>query len=215
MIRKVFDFLDGLRGIVWMILADAWLARQARQPRAFVAGEAIRSSGRAWHRGWVIALGVIVLSALAGALVVPVIQQFSILERSTAMQLSDLLGLLASMTVAGFVTWLTTFGVNAAVAYLLGWFPNLSQSARTTIGAVVIAMLIAGTTALANFIPQVWLDKHLLDAVVALISLVVNWAGWRIGGFTAAVHRLDLAFKVNAAKSAGFRVEMLVGVFGK
>lgn len=100
------------------------------------------------------------------------------------MNLSDLF----SVTLSQGVAWLVSFGIAALVAYVLGWFPSLSEGAKKIISGVAVATLAAFVTAVANNVPQTWMDMKLFDAAVALISIVVGMAGSLFGGFKANTH---------------------------
>lgn len=107
-------------------------------------------------------------------------------------------------TVAQAVAWLIAFGISAAIAYVLNQFPNLDTKVKTAIGSIVTAVLIAGATAIGNLIPQEWLDKTIFDAVIAVLTLIINGAGLFVGGLKGSEHftaRMLVRSKVAAAKT--------------
>ena len=108
---------------------------------------------------------------------------------------------LFNSTVAQGIAWLVSFGIAAGVSYALGWFPNLDDKAKKALQGVVIATLAAFVTAVANLIPQTWLDLRIFDALVALISLLVNAGGSMFGGYKANQHLVDNLFRVDQIKA--------------
>ncbi len=103
---------------------------------------------------------------------------------------------LLSTTVAQAIAWLIAFGIAGAVAYVLGWFPNVPASVKNIVATVTVAALVAIVTALASFIPPTWLDMKILDAVIALVALVFSGAGWKFGAFKVVSHRAELQLAV-------------------
>ncbi len=93
-----------------------------------------------------------------------------------------------NVTVAQALAWLTSFGIAAAVAYVLGGLPNLNDNVKRVIQVVASAMLIAGVTAVAQFIPQSWLDMRLVDCAIVLFGVFVTWAGVWFGSLKGMQH---------------------------
>ena len=91
-----------------------------------------------------------------------------------------------TMTVGAALAWLASFGVSAAVAYVLGRFPQLNANIAKAISGIAMATLAALVTAIANALPQSFLDKTIFSALVAGITLMINWAGVLAGCPSAA-----------------------------
>lgn len=102
-------------------------------------------------------------------------------------------------TLATFLAWLAAFGVSAAVAYALNAFPQLPESARQTLQVVLVAMLSAGVSAVATQIPQAWLDKTVLEALIFLVSAGVSEAGVIFGRLKLAQGQTALLATVKAS----------------
>lgn len=104
------------------------------------------------------------------------------------MILSDFL----NVTIAQVLQWLVTVGIAAGVAYALEWL-QWDETVEKIIGAVVTAMLIAGTVALQQFIPDSWQAMKLIDAALALIvTLAATLGGWKFGAMKAETQFIEL-----------------------
>jgi len=101
---------------------------------------------------------------------------------------SDLL----TITIAQAIAWLTSTGVALGVSFGLGFITFIPNKAKTIINTVLVAALTAGLTALASFIPDQWLGMKLIDAVFALIAMLLSgWGATRFGTFKAFEIKAD------------------------
>lgn len=86
---------------------------------------------------------------------------------------SDLL----TITVAQVIAWLVGTGIAAGVAWGLGFLDFIPKLLKDIINAVVVAAFTAGLVALASFIPDKWLQMKVIDAVIALIGMILSGIG--------------------------------------
>ncbi len=115
------------------------------------------------------------------------------------MAISDVLYL----TVAQATAWLAATGIAGLVAYGLGFIP-LADDVKRVIQAVVSAMLVAGVTALAAFIPDSFMALKLIDAAFVLLGAVVSLVGGaQYGGLKSLAHRIDKSNATIAARKLG------------
>ncbi len=115
------------------------------------------------------------------------------------MAISDVLNL----TVAQAIAWLAATGIAGLVAYGLGFIP-LADDVKRIVQAVVGAMLVAGVTALAAFIPDSFMALKLIDAAFVLLGVVVSLVGGaQYGGLKSLAHRIDKSNATIAARKLG------------
>ena len=93
------------------------------------------------------------------------------------------------LSIAQLVQWVLTFGISGLASYVLDWFPALSVSSRKVISGLIVVILTAIVTYLVGFFTPAQLNMTVLQGVVAVISVVVAWAGHIFGSFKATVQR--------------------------
>lgn len=86
--------------------------------------------------------------------------------------LSDLL----TMTVAQAIAWILAVGIAGLVAYGVQWLP-LNDFWKNVVQVVAVAVLTAAVTSIASFIPDAWLGMKLIDALFALLTMIVGSIG--------------------------------------
>jgi hypothetical protein len=99
---------------------------------------------------------------------------------------------LFNATVAQAVAWILSVGIVALVAYGVQYLP-WGENVKKIINAVAVAVLTAGVSALATFIPDSWMQLKLIDAAFALITLLI--ANWGAIKFSTGKAKQHLALK--------------------
>jgi len=99
---------------------------------------------------------------------------------------------LFTITIAQAIAWLVGTGIALGVSFGLGFITFIPDKAKAIINAVLVAALTAGLTALASFIPDQWLGMKLIDAVFALIAMLLSgWGATKFGTFKAFEVKAD------------------------
>lgn len=109
---------------------------------------------------------------------------------------------LLNLTLAQAIAWVVSTGVFAVVSYALAWFPSLGENTRKILYAVLSAMLIAGVTAIAQFIPDQYLLMKIIDVVVALIASISGlYAANRFAEYKAVCHADEMNMAIEALEA--------------
>lgn len=111
-----------------------------------------------------------------------------------------------TQTVAALFAFVAATIVPVAVAYVINRvFPDLSASVKNAIQGALVLLLSAVLTAVANQVPETWLNKTVFDALVGLISLALGWAGSLFGSLRGKEHyaaHVSITNKINSMQLA-------------
>lgn len=108
------------------------------------------------------------------------------------------------MTVGALLQWVVTYGIAWFVGWLFGFFPQLGDGTKKTLGGLLIAVLAAAAVYFVGFLTPAQLNLTVLQAALAIISAVVAWVGQLRGSFSG-----QIAFiQVNEARGRVAQIRM-------